>query len=58
VAEKHIGIRKIQSNYQLRLIDEMWHYQNALSALGTIQRARRWGSQKAAQVFFAEVAPI
>jgi hypothetical protein len=34
------------------------YYQNALSALGTLQRAPRTESRKAARVFFAETAAV
>jgi hypothetical protein len=48
VAEEHVGIGKVKSNFQFHLIDEVSLYQNALSALGVLQRARRAGSGKAA----------
>jgi hypothetical protein len=41
VAGEYVGIGKIENNVQLQLIEEVWHCQNAISALGTLQRARR-----------------
>jgi hypothetical protein len=35
----------------LQLIDKVWHYQNAPSVLGTLQRTHHVGSRKAAPVF-------
>jgi hypothetical protein len=42
----------------LQLINEGRHYQNALLALGTLQRTRRTGSQKAARVFLRRIAGV
>jgi hypothetical protein len=58
MAGEQIGIGKVESNFQLQLSDEVQHYQNVLSALGTVQPARRAGSQKAARVLFAEEAAV
>jgi hypothetical protein len=42
----------------VQLIAEVWHYQNALSALETLQRPRHARSRKAVRIFFAEAASV
>jgi hypothetical protein len=58
MAGEYVRIAKVESNFQLQLSDKIYHYQNVLSALGTLQRARRAGSRKAARAFFAEAAAV
>jgi hypothetical protein len=58
VAGEYVETGKVESNVQLPLIDEVWYYQNALSALVTPQRASGTGSRKVARVLFGEVAPL
>jgi hypothetical protein len=58
MAREHVGAGKVESNFWMQLSDEVQHYQSALSALGTLQHARRAGSRKAAPVFFAEATAV
>jgi hypothetical protein len=55
VAGDHIGIGRVENNFHLQLINEVWHYQNALSDSGTLQRAGRVGSRKAVRILFTEI---
>jgi hypothetical protein len=49
IAGEHAGFGKAEKQFQLPLIDELWHYQNTPSALGMVERAIRTGSPKAAR---------
>jgi hypothetical protein len=53
-----VGINKFESNFHLQLINEVWHYQNVLSASETLQRAGRVGSRKAVQKLFTEIDAV